>query len=638
MRRALLILWVSSSVAACQFSPAGPSDLWPCADGGGDNCDRNGNPIAGGSTGTGSGSSTGTGSTASGSTGLASGSSGSGSSGSSPSSSGSSTGSTRTGSTSGSSSGGGTTGCPAPGGAVYVSQGLGSDATGSGIAAPASCAFRTLTHALAAAAGAGLPAVIAEGATAAAPATFSAATGESFPLTVPAGVALTTDLEVAGGVSRPAYAIAFDNPTAAGPMVALAPDASIAGFTVYSDGGNPNADGVDCAAGQGAVIDCALQGASAGTGVGFNGSGSCDATLTKGSIEGFGGAGVSLDGTGTSAITGETIAGNGVGNSLCMGDGLLMRGGTLSLQSVTFESNLNFGLDAVAGTVTGSNVTFLGSAAGVTGPKQGYGLGLGIIPVSAVGGPCPPDAGLPSSAQVTLTGAVVQGILNYGVGVNGGSLTLLDPLITDCSVGIQLNTPNFPGSSVVLANPVVNHNSRAGLREFGQGTLLVDGGTVGPDDQWLGGDSEIYLAGDETVTLAGTRVQGNPDYNGIRLAAGTCSLIGCDITGNDGGGLALSAGKLAAFTGNRIHGNGGYQISAAAGVWNLDGAACDGGQNEIDCYATGYVGLAVADGGSVQASFEAWENGLPSAGVDYSGNVQIGLGGVCPPITSCDGG
>ncbi|MHB8417244.1 MAG: hypothetical protein ACYDCL_04150 [Myxococcales bacterium] len=121
------------------------------------------------------------------------------------------------------------------------------------------------------------------------------------------------------------------------------------------------------------------------------------------------------------------------------------------------------------------------------------------------------------------------------------------------------------------------------------------------------------------------------------------AMTGCDLSSNLGPGLVLSATNVgsASFGANRFHGNDGPQISVAGSqIWNLSGpnSFCDGGQNEIYCYADGGVGLDAtnAQTGMVSAEDDDWEHAAPTVGVDYQGTVAWPA--ACAPITTCDGG
>ncbi len=136
-------------------------------------------------------------------------------------------------------------------------------------------------------------------------------------------------------------------------------------------------------------------------------------------------------------------------------------------------------------------------------------------------------------------------------------------------------------------------------------------------------------------------------YTGVHFETSSASpsfaMTGCDLSSNLGSGLVLGASSLgnASFAANRFHGNGGAQISVTGSqVWNLSGpnSFCDGGQNEIYCYADGGVGIDAtsAASNSVLAEDDDWENAVPTAGVDYRGTVVWPA--ACAPIATCDGG
>ncbi len=550
-----------------------------------------------------------------------------------------SSGSTGTGSTNGN--------CPAnSGGTVYVDALAGSDDVGTGVSTPPSCAYQTLTHALRQAANAGASTVEAVGGTASLPAIFSSSKGEVLPIQIPDGIALTTDLEVAGkGGSAPAYTIKSDDPNATSAAVLLLTGASIAGFTVQSAAaGSLNADGIDCSAGAATVVDSVLLGPAdaGGTGSGCNATDSCNLMLSNVSIEGYGGPGVSIAGTASAAIDGGTLSANGWGSTNCSGDGVFMSStGTLSINNVTLAGNQSHGLQAVSGTVTASALTIQGTPmSGSNLGTQAFGLGLGTNAIT--GGPAGCSTAIPSTATATLTGLSVSHVSAQGVDVNGGQLSLLGAVALTNNGGHGLDVSS---GTVYVEDPTVINNGNSGLRNdtAGTGSLTVDGGEIGPDGlAW----TEVSFSAGADLTLIHTTVQVLPNLSGVITTAvpsgvdltgtGTYSLTGCNIFGAIGAGLHLAGGgTLAAFSGNEIHGNGTDQVYVEAGSWDLSSPdGCGNGQNEIYCYAKGFVGLCV-DGGSVTANELSWANATPTPGTDYTGSVSAS--GSCGP-TSCNGG
>ncbi|HUB05912.1 MAG TPA: right-handed parallel beta-helix repeat-containing protein [Myxococcales bacterium] len=687
MRRALLPLLLC---AACTFDLPGSGDRWPCADGGGDACDQNGNPIPG-TTG-GPGSSAGTGSTAGGSsagasgtsgrvtsTGTGTGTSGTGTAGtSSTAGSGSSTGSSSaaassggasTGASSSSSSGtggsttggtsggasstggngtgasssagsatGGTSGaasssggssgiCPANGGTtVWVNQAAGSDATGTGVASPARCAYQTLTKGLTEAARGGYTFVVAEGASATGPVLFNSRTGESFPLQVPPGVTLSTDLELASQPANSQLAYTIDDDAASVAMVDLtAPGAAISGFTVVNHSG-VGLEGLTCSDDGGvSLTDCTLLGSDAG-GDGVNALGACDLALTNLTIEGFGATGI-YSHTATT-IDGGTIEGNGWTSGNTDVGGIWVAGGSLWLQNVTLGGNYFYGLQASAGTVTGQNVTFTGGPAGPDGGAQPVGLGLGVL-VSAY----PGSKNTLSTAAVTLTNVSVLGSAQDGIDLDTGTLNLLGSVAISGNGGHGLLDL---GATVYLEDPVISGNGFSGVHSpLLAGGLVIDGGVIGPDDT-SGNWAELTFGGSASVSLNGVTVQDNSQGVGVHMAGtGKLSMVDCDVTANSRGGVYLVSGTLTAFTGNRVHGNGVDQIyvSGGSGSWNLGAGGCTRDSNQIYCYAPGHVGLGVDAGAAVTAANDSWENATPQAGTDYTGNVMVN--GSCAPVTTC---
>ncbi|MHB8420771.1 MAG: right-handed parallel beta-helix repeat-containing protein [Myxococcales bacterium] len=519
---------------------------------------------------------------------------------------------------------------PNHGNTVYVNQAYGSDTLGTGVSVPPTCAFHTLTRALAVAADAGNLYVEASGGDS----IFGI--DETFPMEIPAGVVLTTDTTATYQILM--NDVAAENAPAA---VEMGPGSTLEGFTVQT--GFPNADGIDCDAGAPSITNCVVLGpdTDAGPGVGIHVT-SGQAFLNGVTVQGFGGSGLFLDGPEASAsVDGGTFAANGFGGG-CNGDGILMKGSALQLDNVTVAGNYRHGLDAREGTVSGANVIALGDA-GTGAGLQGAGITLGAIDSS--------NCGAPSSAQVTLTGVTIQGNDNSGVEVNGGTLALLAPVaISGNGNGVQVES-----GETYLENPIVDGNGSSGLRNDGftrndaandGGSLVVDGGIIGPDDMGgkLTGKSypEIAFHAGASLTLEGTTVQQSPDGDGVYLSgSGSYALTGCDITGNAGNGLVLAGGNLTTFTGNRLHANGKYQILVAGNPggknteWALSGQpGCDGGQNEIYCYADGgNVGLEISTFAAI-ADSNAWEDARPLQGTDYSGSSAF-VGTYCPAVTTC---
>jgi hypothetical protein len=474
---------------------------------------------------------------------------------------------------------------------------------------------------------------------------FDSPNGETFPLQIPTGVTLSTDIEASGGsTSSEAYEIEFDSPSAASAVV-LSTGSSIVGFTVQTlPIGNAAAVAVSCGTpGSSSVADSLLQGPENGSNQslvlsnpGVEVTGQCSLSLSNVTVQDYGGAGVSLANAASAAIDGGSILNNGWGETDggCTGDGIHMEStGALSIDNTTIAGSYWYGLHAQSGTVTGTNVSILGIPA--TGANFGYafgGLGLGDFYFCSTN----------SSARVTLTNVEINGLGSDdydGVDLVGGTLALLgDVSITRHGYfGVDV----FSGTAY-LENPTIKSNWGSGVRNDSLGvtapTLTLDGGTIGPDDVSATGFSELVFSntGAGNLALIGTTVQDNPhltkgDAWGVDLGGpGAYSLTNCDIVGNGGTGLHLNgtSNDLKVFSGNRIHDNGGDQILVSGGSWNLSApAGCDGGQNAIYGYQTGYVGLAV-DAGKATANDDSWQNPTPVAGVDYYGSLTT-------PAASC---
>ncbi len=530
----------------------------------------------------------------------------------------------------------------------------GSDLSGTGVASPASCAFRSLTAGLASAQSASLQSVVAIDANPGNFAVFDSADGETFPIQIPAGVSLTTDVELAGnspGVSLQFYFIDFDSPSATS-AVELSAGSSIAGFTIKSvTTGNPAAAGVSCGVnGTASVADSLLEGPEDGgpsaviTNPGVDVNGQCSLSLSNVTVQNYGGPGVAIADLASAAIDGGTIVDNGWGEPLdggCTGDGVYMDStASLSIQNTSLAGNSDYGLHAESGTVNGANVTILGVP---VSPAPNFGNVFGGIGMGNLYAPCTSN----SSATVTLTNVTVDGVTqdDYdGVDVSGGQLSLLGnvEITRHGSYGLYL-----VGGTVYLENPTVEKNWSSGLVNIytngGAASLTVDGGVIGPNDQGKFGAAEVVFddLGMGNLTLNGTTVQNNPAPEssangqswGINLSGpGAYVLTDCDITGNWGAGLHL-AGQTdnLVFTGNRVHANsllgGGNQVFVEGGLaWNLSGPpGCSGGQNSFYDYATGFVGIAV-DGGKVVANNDSWQDPTPVSGVDYYGSVTAPTG------------
>ncbi|MHB8420990.1 MAG: right-handed parallel beta-helix repeat-containing protein [Myxococcales bacterium] len=538
----------------------------------------------------------------------------------------------RSGVSSGGSSGGGssTSACPANASGVFAVDPAAGSAAGTGLLEPPGCRFATLGAALAAAQpGDEVRAVGFDGG-----AVIFAS--ESFPLVVGAGVALDTDVEAEGdGGSAAAYRIVFGAVSAA--MVDLAPGASLAGFAIENVTGSAGADALVCSTGSVTVRDCLLEGPAQGngTGCGLRVTGSCAAELTGTRIENFSGAGARVEGDGGAslAVDGGTFEDNGLANSpVCEGDGIFVAAGTLALANTSFAGNTDYGLGVEQGAVTGAELTFAGPASPGSVPGA-FGLGLGNIPALGAG-PCLPAA----TANVTLTDVSITGVAADGIHVNGGSLTLLGTVEVEGNGGQGID---MQSGSLYLENPTIRGNGESGLRNNAtgaSGSVTVDGGSIGPDDQVDGTWSEVIINWGTNLTLLGTKVQGDPGGPGVKLlGSGLYQLAGCDISGNLVGlDLEWTSGPgptTATFMGNSIHGNRGDQVTVKRGNWDLSAPACDGGQNAIYCYSDGGYGVNVF-GGSVIANDVAWQDAVPDAGIDYNGAVTT-AGGVCPAINLC---
>jgi hypothetical protein len=145
---------------------------------------------------------------------------------------------------------------------------------------------------------------------------------------------------------------------------------------------------------------------------------------------------------------------------------------------------------------------------------------------------------------------------------------------------------------------------------------------------WLG------ATGDVTASLINNTVRANRGFGVlVEQAANTTAnvaMTGNDVSGNNTGagnevgGVLFRAGTLTAFSGNRIHANGGIELgfdgqpNGGAALWDITGG--NAGGNQIWCYGQGAVGLRVqgTSPSTVDARNVSWANANPMNNVDYA--------------------
>lgn len=218
----------------------------------------------------------------------------------------------------------------------------------SGIAAPAGCAFATLSDALDRAGAlhaldpSGDVTVRAVGASAGNPRSFSATSGERFPLRLGAGIALVSD----GPSDDKRYEIVYARPATGTVALALeGPGSLLAGFTIRNgDGGLEDAAVLtSCAVGPVFVSSIVVEGrgddgARLGTGL----LGSACATVVDGlEVRDVAEAAISWSAS-TLVIANSVLTRSG-------GAGIRLRGGTLEATGLRVAENAGMGIDAATG-------------------------------------------------------------------------------------------------------------------------------------------------------------------------------------------------------------------------------------------------------------------------------------------------
>jgi hypothetical protein len=541
--------------------------------------------------------------------------------------------------------------CPPPGDTLFVDPVVGNDAPGSvmptGASAPAACRFRTVTHALAVL-GAVKKIVVGTGAP---PASLS---GEA-ALVIPAGVAVSSE-----------DATATPGRYTLGVGVTLGDGAALAGFTVTA--------AITCPAGTASLRGVALAGAGAGAGITVGGGNRCALAVDGVTVSNFEtgvlinagdltGKGLVATGNtqyGLRALSGAevgtvtldggrfdenkvdgmrwergTLVGTGVQFMKNTLNGITVHGGSVTLHQARVLSNGDLGIDMLDAKVTvddGSQLNGNGaSGIKVEGGTLVVGGAAGALVDMSDNGPLNAlyavniDAPGPGTS-VTITRAVMKRNFGYGIKVlfqtPDGSVTVTDSELAENRLGgiFLREAQSTKGlTPLVVDNVRIHDNGSGGATGYGifmsgnngniastvRNSLIRDNGDVGV---WVD-----QPAGQTTISALE-----NNEIDGNNRTAGRAT----------GGVWFAAPSTLTAFSGNKIHDNGGDELGFAAaptggGAWPLHGAGC-GAPNQIYCYGAGKVGIRAPTGVSVDAQGAAWQSAAPAVGVDFAGDVQVG--------------
>jgi hypothetical protein len=368
------------------------------------------------------------------------------------------------------------------------------------------------------------------------------------------------------------------------------------------------------------------------------------------------GAGTQLDANGRDGIhlDSGSVTGTGVAVTANDGNALAVAGGQATLHRTNLSNNGVRGLLLSAGAVVIDDGSAIKSNGRGTSRWAGIRVNGGTLTLGGATGEKVDVADngneglavLPTAtATVTVTRALIHGSGTEGVRIDlpvaGSAVTITD---TDVNA-------NLDGVRVVRAPAAAGHAvSLTGVRVFANGRTGAGGVGVA-----LGGD-----AGSVAAALAGCTIRDNRDH-GVLIQQGaghitTASLEDNDLYGNNtgagrpAGGLFLATSStLAAFSGNKVHGNTGDEIGVGAppnggDTWNLGGAAACTAPNQVYCYGAGAVGLRILSaapaGTKVNAENLRWTNLLPAKGTDFdfadASHAVAAIPACTPVVATCN--
>jgi hypothetical protein len=374
-------------------------------------------------------------------------------------------------------------------------------------------------------------------------------------------------------------------------------------------------------------------------------------TLVGGRIENTTSFGVRLAG-GALSMTGTTVTGAGTGSTGLI-DGVAILGGSAALKQIRVEQSRGRGVSQQGGTLV------LDDDARI----RNNGAGLAASGIRHVAGTL--TIGSPSAAPVEISGNAYNGLYVDTTGGTGTSaVTVTRAEIHDnAGAGVRIDyvaggaagTTSISGGTIYKNGHGV-HVLRAPSPGAAAPGVTVSGAVVRENGDAAGEGNGLWLGatGDVTASLINNTVRANRSFGVlVEQAANTTASVamtGNDVSGNNTGagnevgGVLFRAGTLTAFSGNRIHANGGIELgfdgqpNGGAALWDITGG--NAGGNQIWCYGQGAVGLRVqgTSPSTVDARNVSWANANPMNNVDYASpgaSVVIATMPAPPTTTPC---
>jgi hypothetical protein len=498
--------------------------------------------------------------------------------------------------------------CPAPtGSTLYVDAASGSDATGTGAAAPPDCALRSISKAMSQT-GVGTTFTVIKARTG----TYSAAaTQETFPIQLRSGVTLTTDGTPSPGTpfsieGTGAFALAPVGGVSSTIVYAGDGTARLENFTVRGERGSTT-DVFACAAGAPMLKSVVLRRGQRGAGI----YGGCAATLAAVTTTENTHAGLEI------ASSGAVQVSSGVSDQ--DDDGVHHHAGSLTITTMevkgaTGANGNGDGVRIVPG-IRGSVTTTLTFSATGLSVHDGQGDGLVI------------DAG----AGLTLSGITVSGSSFFknaaaGLRLRRGSPTFSNIQVYDNGEEGIVSEPG-DGRTVTFTQASVTGNCR---RERCSGILVNSGsftlqGTTGAptivnDNDGVG----VQIRGAAVFAGSGVTVAGNRSIGVLAdlRDGGGFACTGCTVAANEGHGYRVaSAPAMNGTPGFRLCG-GAVTNNGLAGVEGSGrhGILIDALAGRVDAEISGVSVGAHTRGAGLLVFDSGRNNAVTVAGSDFTGN------------------
>ncbi len=337
-----------------------------------------------------------------------------------------------------------------------------------------------------------------------------------------------------------------------------------------------------------------------------------------GVISGSSGAGVTLEGTGTTTLAGaNTYSGNTTVNG-----GVLQISNVNALQNSTLDTGASGPAQSVSFTVTGDNTYNLGGLAGADALSIGansISVGANNASTTFAGDLSATTGGLTKAGNGTLTFSGLFGATNLVVTAGEFALGAADRITNTANVTVS------GGKFAAAYNDTVGSFSISGTGELsGAGTLTaatysLGGGTISGN---LGAGTATASSG--TTALSGT-LAGN-----LTVSGGTVNLGSADRLG-DTSAVTVSSGTLA-LNGNDVVGAVALTGGEISGSGTLTGTSYDFQSGTMGASLGGSAALTKSGSGTVTLAGNNTGYGgsidLQSGALRVANNNGLGAGAV----------